>query len=65
MVLFDFIKSIEELSSLKCKLLKQINVLKDYESWVQILLNIVNVKDDNTKHYDIATPIEKVDYNNI
>jgi hypothetical protein len=58
MVLLNFIK--DEVSDLKCKLITQINVLKDYESWVQILLNIVNVKDDMSKHYDTATPIEKV-----
>jgi hypothetical protein len=60
MVFNDFIKSIDELSNLKYKILKQRNILKDYESWVQILLNIVNIKDDPSNHYDIATPIEKV-----
>ncbi len=42
------------------KLLVNSNVIKEYENWVAILLNIVNLKDETDKHYDLGTPIEKV-----
>jgi hypothetical protein len=42
------------------KLLVNSNVIKEYENWVAILLNIMNLKDEVEKHYDLGTPIEKV-----
>jgi hypothetical protein len=45
---------------MKCQLISQANSIKEYENWINILLNMVNLKDDNDNHYDIATPIQKV-----
>jgi hypothetical protein len=45
---------------LKCQFIAQANIIKDYENWVNLLLNIVNNKNDTENHHDFATPIQKV-----
>lgn len=54
------INSIEELNELKCKLISQANVIKEYEGWVNILINIINSKNDKVNHNDFSTPVQKV-----
>ncbi len=59
MVFFQLIEK-DEINELKLRLLVNSNVIKEYENWVAILLNIMNLKDEVDKHYDLGTPIEKV-----
>jgi hypothetical protein len=51
---------IEETNDLKCKAIAQANIIKEYENWVHLLLNIINAKQETDKHHDLATPIQKV-----
>ena len=55
--------SIDELSKYKRKLIAQASIIKEYENWTHILLNIVNTSKSLNKteiHSDYATPIQKV-----
>lgn len=44
---------------MKLKLLIQYSILKLYESWVNILLMIVNEISSNGNHFNLGTPIQK------
>jgi hypothetical protein len=49
----------EEIEQLKLKLVSQINLIKEYEYWTQILLSIVGDKTMNNTYQDVGTPIQK------
>lgn len=50
---------IDESSSLMTKLIIQSNILKEYNTWVNILLSIINSKSTNENYCDLGTPIQK------
>ena len=52
---------IEDINDLKCKLISQRYILKEYENWIQILLNIIYCKEEeDIIHNDYSSQIEKV-----
>jgi hypothetical protein len=44
---------------LKTKLIYQTNTIKEYDSWVGLIINIINSKVDPNNHYDYGTSIQK------
>jgi len=42
---------------LKCKILANSNVIKEYENWINLLLNVVNVNQNPNDYFDLANPI--------
>ena len=59
---------IDQVSDMKCKIISQTNIIKEYDNWINLLLNIVNTRNETTTnntnadviHYDLATPVQKV-----
>ena len=39
-------------------------IIKEYEGWINLMLQMLNIKQENINHIDIATPIQKVNYIN-
>ena len=56
---FGSLSSQEETEQLKLKFVAQINLIKEYEYWTQILLSIVGDKTMNNIYQDVGTPIQK------
>ncbi len=44
---------------MKTKLIYQTNTIKEYDSWVGLIINIINSKVDPNNHYDYGTSIQK------
>lgn len=49
---------IDEASDLQLKLAIQANIIKEYESWVYRLLNIINEKAKSNNHVNIGSEIQ-------
>lgn len=56
--LFSFY--LEEIKDLKSQFVCQSNIIKEYEGWINLMLNIINCKRELVKHQDFASHIEKV-----
>lgn len=58
----------DDINSLKRKVILQGNIIKSYDSWIHLLINIVNennkknlnISRNNASHFDFASSIEKV-----
>ena len=46
-----------EVNLLKCKILANSNVIKEYENWINLLLNVVNVNQTPSDYFDLANPV--------
>jgi hypothetical protein len=63
-----FISLSDDVPNLKRKVILQGNIIKSYDSWIHLLINIVNDNNkknlnssrNNASHFDFATSIEKV-----
>lgn len=55
--------SLDKISEKKLQLIYQNNIVKEYENWTHLLLNIINLTKSNSTdkltHVDYATPIQK------
>ncbi len=60
----------DDINSMKKKIVLQSNIIKNYDGWIHLLINIINENNKrsqnsyrtNGSHYDFATSIEKVFY---
>lgn len=57
-----FYYSIEEINDLKCLIISQTNTIKEYESWVNLLISIINSNTNNSNHHDFGSLLQKVKF---
>jgi hypothetical protein len=44
---------------LKCKILANSNVIKEYENWINLLLNVINVNQNPQNFFDLANHLHE------
>ena len=49
----------EEYNDLKSLLMIQKEMMEQYQTWIQILLSVINNRESTTNHIDIGTPIQE------
>ena len=49
----------QEYNDLKSLLLVQKEMMEQYQTWIQILLSVINNRESTTNHIDIGTPIQE------
>lgn len=45
---------------MKTRFISNVLIIKEYEGWINLLLQMLNIKPENINHIDTATPIQKV-----
>ena len=58
-VKFYFTQYSDETNLLKCQILSNANILKEYENWINLILNVINTTQKENEYFDLATPVEK------
>ena len=43
---------------MKCKIFANANCIKEYEGWINLLLNVVNSTQKLNDYFDLATPLD-------
>ena len=48
------------MNEIKCQFISNVLIIKEYEGWINLMLQILNIKQEDINHIDFATPIQKV-----
>jgi len=51
---------LDEMNDIKCEFVSNVLIIKEYEGWINLMLQILNIKQEDINHIDFATPIQKV-----